>query len=721
MAEEEIDIENEVVAIEDVAKDSEDSTNSNNIIPFVMERYKRADDYREQDEQRWLRAYRNYRGLYGSDVQFTEAEKSRVFIKVTKTKTLAAYGQIIDVLFANNKFPLTVEPTELPEGVVSDVSFDPQEPPQMRGQQDSTSSPYGFKGDGQDLPAGATQKTLMDKLGPLSDKLKDIEGLKEGVGKTPTAVTFSPAMIAAKKMQKRIHDQLEESSANKHLRSTAFEMALFGTGVMKGPFAVDKEYPDWDEEGTYSPVFKTVPQVSHVSVWNFFPDPDANNMDEAQYVIERHKLSRTQLRALKKRPHFREQVIESAIELGENYSKEYWEDDLSDYSPEHAIDRYEVLEYWGTCDVDMLRNEQVDIPSELDDYDEVQVNVWICNDKVLRMVLNPFKPAKIPYMAAPYELNPYSFFGVGIAENMDDTQTLMNGFMRMAVDNAVMSGNLLIEIDETNLVPGQDLSVYPGKVFRRQGGAPGQAIFGTKFPNVSSENMQLFDKARVLSDESTGLPSFSHGQTGVSGVGRTASGISMLMNAASGGIKNVIKNVDDYLLRPLGEGLFRFNMQFNYDKEAKGDLEVKARGTESLMANEVRSQRLMQFMQVTSNPALAPFAKFQYVIREIAKSLDLDPDKVTNNMDEATLQAEIMKKFQQPPEAPTPPAGANPQDPTGAGGATIGTGQVPLPQEKGFSGNANSPEQQPSQQTPDGALQQAQATGQQQGPMGQLQ
>ena len=173
----------------------------------------------------------------------------------------------------------------------------------------------------------------------------------------------------------------------------------------------------------------------------------------------------------------------------------------------------------------------------------------ICNGKLLRMVLNPFKPAKIPYMSAPYELNPYSFFGVGIAENMDDTQTLMNGFMRMAVDNAVLSGNLIMEVDETNLVPGQDLSVYPGKVFRRQGGAPGQAIFGTKFPNVSNENMQLFDKARQLADESTGFPSYAHGQTGITGVGRTASGISMLMNAAAGSIKTVIKNIDDYLLK----------------------------------------------------------------------------------------------------------------------------------------------------------------------------
>ena len=346
------------------------------------------------------------------------------------------------------------------------------------------------------------------------------------------------------------------------------------------------------------------------------------------------------------------------------------------------------------CDVSMLEENGAEIPKELKEFDELQANIWISNGKLIRMVLNPFKPAKIPYMAAPYELNPYSFFGVGLAENMDDTQTLMNGFMRMAVDNAVLSGNLLIEVDETNLVPGQDLSVYPGKVFRRQGGAPGQAIFGTKFPNVSGENLQLFDKARQLADESTGLPSFAHGQTGVSGVGRTASGISMLMNAASGSIKTVIKNVDDYLLKPLGEGLFRFNMQFNFSPELRGDLEVKARGTESLMANEVRSQRLMQFLQVASNPALAPFAKFQYVIREIAKAMDLDPEKVTNNMDEAALQAELMKQFQAPatPEGqpqqgqPQAPAGADPSDPTGAGGGTIGTGVAPTPGEQGFTG-----------------------------------
>jgi len=701
MAEEkDITLDEDSIALEDVEESQIADAAVSGIIPFIQERYQRAEDYRSNDEERWLRSYRNYRGLYGSDVQFTEAEKSRVFIKVTKTKTLAAYGQIVDVLFAGNKFPISVEPTMLPEGVAKDVSFDPKEPEQLRGANEE-SSPYGFMGDGEDLPPGATEKDLLERLGPLKEKLKDISGLKEQVGKTPSAVTFSPAMIAAKNMEKQIMDQLQESGATKQLRSTAFEMSLFGTGVMKGPFAVDKEYPNWDEEGNYTPVFKTVPSTSHVSVWNFYPDPDAANMDEAQYVIERHKMSRSQLRALKKRPYFRSNVIDEVIAQGELYNKKYWEDDLADYSPESHIDRFEVLEYWGMCDNAMLEENGVEVSKDLKEYDELQANIWLCNGKLLRMVLNPFKPAKIPYMAAPYELNPYSFFGVGLAENMDDTQTLMNGFMRMAVDNAVLSGNLLIEVDETNLVPGQDLSVYPGKVFRRQGGAPGQAIFGTKFPNVSGENLQLFDKARQLADESTGLPSFSHGQTGVTGVGRTASGISMLMNAASGSIKTVIKNVDDYLLKPLGEGLFRFNMQFNFNPELRGDLEVRARGTESLMANEVRSQRLMQFLQVASNPTLAPFAKFQYVIREIAKAMDLDPDKVTNNMDEAAIQAELMKQFQAPttpegqPQQGQPPAGADPMDPTGAGGGTIGTGVAPAPGEQGFTGTPQDGQQQP--------------------------
>ena len=670
-------MDDKAVSLPDSTED-QDTFLGNSLIGFIEGRFTRAEEARRSDEERWLRAYRNYRGIYGPDVQFTEAEKSRVFVKVTKTKTLAAYGQITDVLFANNSFPLSIEPTTLPEGVAEHVHIETN--PQLKEMEQA----------GPDLPEGPMGDALREMLGPLRDQLEG-EDVKEGPGVTPTTITYSPAQVAAKKMQKKIIDQLEESGANKQLRSAAFEMALFGTGIMKGPFAVDKEYSNWTEEGEYNPVIKTMPQTSHVSVWNFYPDPDASNMDEAQYAIERHKLSKVQLRNLKKRPMFRGKVIEQVISMGEDYEKKYWEDDLRDFTPNFGVERFEVLEYWGTVDTELLEQNDIKIPAELEDAPELQANIWYCNGKIIRLVLNPFKPVRIPYYAVPYELNPYSFFGVGIAENMDDTQTLMNGFMRLSVDNAVLSGNLVFEVDETNLVPGQDLTIYPGKIFRRQGGAPGQALFGTKFPNVSQENLMMFDKARVLADESTGLPSFAHGQTGVMGVGRTASGISMLMNAASGGIKTVIKNVDDYLLRPIGEAFFNFNMQFDYDPETAGDLEVKARGTESLMQNEVRSQRLLQFLQVVNNPTLAPFAKMPYIIREIAKSMDLDPDLVSNNMDEAMKQAMALQAMQ-PAQPEMPPQGGemappSPADTAGTGGGNIGIGQAPTPGEEGFSGN----------------------------------
>jgi hypothetical protein len=679
-------MDDKAVGLPDSKDVYEDIFQGNSLMAFLDERFSRAEDARRSDEDRWLRAYHNYRGIYGADVQFTEAEKSRVFIKVTKTKTLAAYGQITDVLFANNTFPLSIEPTVLPEGVAESVHVEAD--PKMANMPEEQSSLFGYKGDGKDFPKGATATSLADMLGPLKEKLAELD-VKAGAGSTPTSITFHPAMVAAKKMQKKIMDQLDESNANKQLRSAAFEMALFGTGIMKGPFAVDKEYPRWDEDGKYNPIIKTMPQTSHVSVWNAYPDPDASNTDEMQYFIERHKMSSTQLRGLKKRPMFRSNVIDMVIANGPDYTKKSWEDDLNDYQTDTGVERYEVLEYWGVVDVELLEKNDVKIPSELADVPELQANIWFTNGKIIRLVLNPFKPVRIPYYAVPYELNPYSFFGVGIAENMDDTQTLMNGFMRLSVDNAVLSGNLVFEVDETNLVPGQDLTIHPGKVFRRQGGAPGQALFGTKFPNVSQENLQMFDKARQLADESTGLPSFAHGQTGVSGVGRTASGISMLMNAASGGIKTVIKNVDDYLLRPMGEAFFAFNMQFDYDPEAAGDLEVKARGTESLMQNEVRSQRLLQFLQVIQNPALAPFAKLPYIVREIAKSMDLDPDLVANNMDEAARQALILQKMQPAPEpAAAGPAGGPPpvSDTSGGGGGNMGVGTAPAPGEQGFSG-----------------------------------
>lgn len=687
-----MDTSSEVMALTESSGD-EALMQVNNIVTYVKEEFNRAKDKRRSDEIRWLKAYRNFRGLYGPDVQFTDTEKSQAFLRITKMKVLASHAHLTDILFSGAKFPIGVEPSPIVENVAEAVHFDPKE---KKKPEDPNQTKQPAKSP---RIGNVVRQDILKMLGPYEEQLDRIkDDLKEGYGTTPTSHTFEPAIMAAKNMEKQIHDQLEESDTTKHLRLMVHDLCLFGTGVFKGPFAKDKEYPKWDEDGSYRPVFKPVADVGYVSVWDAYPDPDARTMEECEKFIQRHRMSRTQLRALKGRPYFRQESIEEAIKNGYNYINEYWEDDLKDFedTPAGGIDRFEVLEYWGLLDKEIAEDAKIEIPEELEDQDQIQCNIWTCGNQVLRVVLNPFKPARIPYYITPYEVNPYSIFGIGVAENMEDLQESMNGFWRMAIDNAAISSNVVFEIDETNLVPGQDMKIYPGKIFRRQAGAPGQAIFSTKFQNVSNEIFMLFDKARQLSDEVTGLPSYSHGMANVQNTGKTASGMSMLMGAADRNIKSVVRNIDDYLLSPLGKSMFAFNMQFNFDKKMIGDLEIVARGTEALMRNEVRAQKLQQFAQITANPMDAPFVKRDYILRELSASLDLDPDKTVNDPREAAIQAHEIQKLNQAmgvqPDQAAQGSGTNasgapsPNDPTGTGGGNIAPGNAPPP---GAPGNTD--------------------------------
>ena len=113
----------------------------NNLVALLLDRFSIAQSSRDQDEGRWLTAYHNYRGLYGKSVRFRESEKSRVFVKVTKTKVLAAFGQLVDVIFGGNKFPIGVSETKMPEGIEEHAHFNPSletSPPQITDDEPTT-------------------------------------------------------------------------------------------------------------------------------------------------------------------------------------------------------------------------------------------------------------------------------------------------------------------------------------------------------------------------------------------------------------------------------------------------------------------------------------------------------------------------------------------------------------------------------------------------------
>ena len=698
-----------------------------NLVGIIKSRYAIAETARDSDERRWLQAYENYRGLYSKGVKFRESEKSRVFVKVTKTKVLAAFGQLVDVIFGAGKFPIGIAETDLPEGEKENAYLDANNPttgiessiPDNIGnrlEDPIIENPYdvGYEGDGKVLKAGATYGTgIFEET--LENKLASEGNLKEGTTPLPNVPEISPAQKAARRMEKLIHDQIEESNGSAEIRNALLEAALLGTGIVKGPFNFNKRLNRWQttEDGMreYSPLEVRVPRIEFVSCWDFYPDPAATNIEECEFVIHRHKMNRSQLRQLRNMPYFDKDAIRECIQMGPNYEEKDFESQLKDdYNVDETYaPNFEVLEYWGIMDAEYARQVGIDLPDSVDDLDEVQINAWVSGNKLLRAVINPFTPYRIPYNAFPYERNPYNFFGIGVAENMDDSQQIMNGHARMAIDNLAMAGSLVFDVDESALVGGQNMEIYPGKIFRRQAGMPGQSIYGLKFPNTAPENMMMFDRFRQLADEQTGIPSYSHGQTGVQSMTRTASGMSMLLGAASLNIKTVIKNLDDFLLKPLGESYFQWNMQFfEGNIDVAGDLEVKATGTNSLMQKEVRSQRLTMFLQTAQNPTIAPFVKVSKLVSELAYSLDLDPDEILNDPEEAALMAQIigMQNAQQNTgEEIEPfgqqqtgmggtgglPQGAQNVGVTGTGGGNIGTGNVPVAGEDTFSGTVGIP------------------------------
>jgi len=459
------------------------------IIGYLKQKFAEAEEGKRSDEGRWTKAYKNYRGVYDSSTQFKDSERSRVFVKVTKTKVLAAYGQIVDILFANGKVPITIESTPVPEGIAEFAHLDvTSQAMQQQGQQptdvntDATQDPVGYEGDGRTLEAGATEASTPQQLqlgGPVGQNtfLGGLSGeyglsskLKPGTGKLGEP-QIEPAAIAARNMQKVIQDQLIETSAITQMRHAIFECVLLGTGVMKGPFNYNKRYmttivgPDGK---SVEPKFKLQPKIEAVSCWDFYPDPSAISIDDCEFIIERHKYNRSQLRDLKQKPLFNLEAINKCLDIGPNYQKRGFEDDIySADDPTYIENRFEVLEYWGTLDKKFLDEIGITVPPEMSDLDELQVNVWACGNEVLRAIVNPFTPSKIPYQSFPYELHPYQFFGIGVPENMDDAQMIMNGHMRMAIDNLGLAGNMIFDIDETMLVPGQSMTIHPGKIFRR--------------------------------------------------------------------------------------------------------------------------------------------------------------------------------------------------------------------------------------------------------------
>lgn len=595
--------------------------------------YREYKDARRDIEDEWLMDLRQYNGQYEPDVIArldSQGARSKVFVGLTRTKVMAAYSRIVDLMFQASDTYFGIRPTPRP-------TIDPMKAMQMRQQAM------------QEVAAASGMPTADGMNDLVTARMEELEPMFLDAEK-------QIAEEASKEMTIDILDQLTEANADQKIKSAIMEACIFGSGAIKsGTVSIDRSQSyskvvnEMGESGfTLSMIEKVVPDIESVSIFDLYPDPYCTNLRDCDGLFRRHILTKRQLRELKDLPGFDSEEIEEVIRTQRkgDHTEETHERtrrEISGVNDQGESRRYEVLEYWGCIDGQDLQDYGVDLDEDTDLTQQFDSNVWLLSGKVIKIQLNPVMGYKIPYQIFPYERSPHQFWGTGVPKMMRDSQSTMNAATRIYLDNMALSSGPMLEVNSDLLAAGEDpTDIHPWRVFLREGG-DGTMPAVRFFQPIANANglTSIIDIFRRFADETTSLPSYTHGEQTKS-LNKTATGISMLMGAANVALKSTIKNLDDFLVRPMVESLFHFNMQYGTNEKSKGDLKVIARGSTALIQKEVQSQRLLQFMSLLGSPEDQMLVNRPQLLKQIAESMDIDPEAFMKSEEE--INAEIQQQ-----------------------------------------------------------------------------
>jgi hypothetical protein len=635
-----------------------------NSLGHILEsKYTEYKDARDDIEDDWIEDLRAFMGQYDPEVLAkiqSKGDRSQVYVGLTRTKVLAAFSRITDLLFQPGQKFFSIEATP--------VSKQP-----LVEQELTERAALEIMQAAEVVDPGLVDDLIMARLEELKEEIQ--EETKRRV----------------ENMEEAILDQAIESNLEGKMKDAIMEQVIFGTGAMKaGTLKVDRDHKWVKGEEGFNLIYEesAFPEMEAVSVFDLYPDPHATSMDDLRDLFRRHIISRQEFRDLKDYPGFNAEIIEECIEMNPdgNHDEAQHEKDrreianVNDRSTQTG--KFEVMEYWGSLNGYDLQDAGVEFGEEDDLSQEYHANVWIVAGKVIKAQLNPLPGGIIPYFIFPYEKNPHAFWGTGVPRMMRDSQATMNAATRIYLDNVALSSGPMVEVNTDIMASGEDpTELYPWRVFLREGGDGNQPMVRFYQPQSNSPALvSVIELFRRFADETTALPSYTHGQT-QSSLNRTATGISILMSNANIVLKSVIKNIDDYLTQPMIRSLYDWNMTWNENENVKSDMRIVAKGSTALIQKEVQSQRLLQFLSLINNPMDAQMVDREKLLTDIAKSLDIDPEEVIKSqkelMDEQALQQAIIAS-QQGGQVDQVPNGDGMVGPDGRNGVPTPNGAGPV-------------------------------------------
>jgi hypothetical protein len=557
---------------------------------------------RQVVEDRWLSDLERYMGKYdaATAARLTATGGSKAFVNLTRAKASVAEARLSDMLFPSDDKNWGIQPTPVPE--MTKMSRDQSQARSSQGQLVSD-----------------------DEGQPVSNADLAKEALQE-------------ALERARAMEKEINDQLVEARYHSIMRDVIHDACIFGTGIVKAPIVLARQRKSWQNMGEGVHQVEMVdefrPGVEKVNVWDFFPDMSATHVDDANFIFERRYVSKRQLIDLAKNPgYFPEQIRkvikESPKDIsggGETHVARLRE--LSGLATDLTQGRFEMWEYHGPLDKD----DMACCGFEMEEEDELKVTeavVTFINNIVIKADLNPLDTRERPYSVFAYERDDTSIFGFGLPYLVRHEQRIANASWRMALDNAALTTGGQIVLNREVLIPDDgNWSIRPRKTWHvTDPTVDVRAAFHTHETSSHLEELlAIYSNARNMADDVTALPMLAQGEMG--GAPDTASGMSMLLNSSNVVLRRVVKSFDDDVTTPLITRFYDWNMQFNPKEGIKGDFEIDARGSSTLLVKETQTQALITMMQLAESPVFGPLVKHAELFRKVAQAQHITPHDV---------------------------------------------------------------------------------------------
>jgi len=106
----------------------------------------------------------------------------------------------------------------------------------------------------------------------------------------------------------------------------------------------------------------------------------------------------------------------------------------------------------------------------------------------------------------------------------------------------------------------------------------------------------------------------------------------------------------DHVITMVVSRFYLHNMMYNPDPYIKGDFKIIARGAMGLIHKEQISVRRNEFLAATANPVdlqiVGPEGR-AYLLREMAKGLQMDTDKLVPSVDRMKFKADQVQQAMQ--------------------------------------------------------------------------